>query len=91
MGNRAREVEPVDWVAAENCTISYKRQAKEEPIARRQSQDRMFNSNNNNTYSSKPDVGSRDAESQSTDRKSSVMEGKLEGLKGFACFIALSS
>ena len=58
---------------------NYKRQTKEEPIARRQSQDRMFNSNNNNTYSSKPDVGSRDAESQSTNRKSSVMEGKLEG------------
>ena len=57
-----------------NC----KRQTKEEPIARRQSQDRMFNSNNNNTFNSKPDVASRDSGSQSTDRNTSVMEGKLE-------------
>ena len=56
-----------------------KRQTKEEPIARRHSQDRMFNSNNNNTCNSKPDVVSRDPGSQSTDRNTSVMEGKLEG------------
>ena len=38
----------------------------------------MFNSNNNNTCHSKPDVGARDSGSQSTDRNTSVMEGKLE-------------
>ena len=51
----------------------YKRTSNEEPIARRQSLDRMANSNNN--WKSKPGVGSSDSGSHSTDRNTSVMGG----------------
>ena len=56
---------------------NYKRKSNEEPIARRQSLDRMDNSNNN--CNSKPDVGSSDSGSHSANRNTSVMEGKCEG------------
>ena len=70
---------PVVGVAAKKLHnrllhTNYKRKSSEEPIARRQSLDRMVNSNNNN---SKP-KGSSDSGSQSTSRNNSVMEGKLE-------------